>query len=69
MPKVDSSHYHIISDSITGHRDIDQQTITSVAVLEERLARLKKQDKIFTKIAFSPSVETLAGQRHRVSVS
>jgi len=52
--------FKIINDSLTGQRPIDETTFSSVAVLAERMERLKKNSKIFEDISFSPEVEELA---------
>ena len=65
---MDFSEYQIVKDSITGKRDIDEQTFASVAILAERLERLKKSDRLFAEVRFSSAVRRLARQRKAVAV-
>jgi hypothetical protein len=58
MDKRDN--FKIINDSLTGKRPIDETTFSSVAVLAERMERLKKNSEVFEDISFSPEVEELA---------
>jgi len=49
----------IVSESLAGERPVDEQTHAAVAVLAERLERLKQSSSLFAKIAFSPQVQKL----------
>ena len=51
--------FRIISESLAGERPVDEQTHAAVAVLAERLERLKQSRSLFAKIAFSPQVQKL----------
>jgi len=68
MIEVDSNHFQILRDSIVGKRAVDEQTFASLAILTERLERLKKLDKAFGDIAFSPGVKKLTRQKNPVAV-
>jgi len=59
----------ILKASITGERAIDQETLTSVAVLAERLERLKKTSSLFSDITFSRDVQQLADCRMTPAIS
>ena len=62
------NHCEIVEMSLAGERAVDEQTFASLAILTERLERLKKLDKSFANIGFSPVVEGLTGQRSVVAV-
>ena len=47
---------------------MDEKTHTSVAVLDERLERLKRLGGAFSKIAFSKNVDKLKSQQYAVPV-
>ena len=49
MIEVDSNYCQIVRDSLAGERAIDEQTFASLAILNERLERLKKFGKNFGK--------------------
>ena len=52
--------FEIVMKSISGQRPVDEQTFASVAVLAERLDRVKRNNKISADVCFSPQVEELA---------
>lgn len=68
MFQRDLNHYEVVRASLAGERAIDTQTYASIAVLEERIKRLRKCDKTFTMVAFSPAVRQLAMQENKVAV-
>jgi len=69
MIEADLNHCQILEKSLNGERAVDEQTFGSLAILNERLERLRKLDKIFDKIAFSPAVEKLKKQKSAVAIS
>ena len=54
-----SNHCRTISENLLGDRAVDEQTFASIAVLEERLGRLKKANKAFAGVEFSPHVDRI----------
>ena len=68
MIGTDSNHCRIVAESLSGRREVDEKTHTSVAVLDERLERLKKLGGAFSKIAFSKNVDKLKSHQYAVSV-
>ncbi len=68
MISVESNHCRVVRETLTGDRDIDEQTFTSLAVLNERLERLKELDVCFSKVKFSGAVEKLKSQRNMIAV-
>ena len=52
--------FEVIRKSISGQRPVDEETFSSVAVLAERLDRVKRNNKISADVCFSPQVEELA---------
>ena len=69
MIGTDSNHYHVVAESLAGEKEIDEQTFASLAVLGERLERLKQLDDVFSGIAFSSAVEKLLTQKDLLTVS
>jgi len=67
MIGMDSNHCRVVSESITGKRDVDEQTFVSMGALYERLERLKKLDNVFAGISFSSDVEKLQTRAMAVS--
>ncbi len=55
----DVNHHKIVKESLAGKRPVDEQTFASLAILNERLGRLKKVDIAFSDVGFSPSVKKL----------
>jgi len=68
MIGTDSNHCQIVRDSIAGERAVGEQTFASLAILTERLERLKKLDKSFSEIAFSSGVKRLKTRKNAVAV-
>jgi len=68
MTVADLNHCQIVSKTLTGERTIDEQTFASLAVLSDRLNRLKKLDKVFSRVEFSPHVKRLKGQKNAVPI-
>ena len=68
MIEVDSNYCQIVRESITGERAVDEQTFASLAILAERLERLKKLNKVFSNITFSSAVKRFKCQKNAVAV-
>ena len=68
MIGTDSNHCRIVAESLAGDRGVDEQTLASLAILDERLERLKKLDDAFSDVAFSRAVEQLRSQSSVIAV-
>jgi len=60
MLGTERNHFKVITDSLAGDRPTDEETFSSIAVLAERLERLKKTNALFDEVGFSEQVEELA---------
>ncbi|MHC5060079.1 MAG: hypothetical protein ACYTFK_03220 [Planctomycetota bacterium] len=60
MFNTECNHFDVINQAISGRKDVDEETFSSVAVLAERLDRLKKANHLFDEVDFSEQVEELA---------
>ncbi len=69
MAGIGLNHHQVVSRSLAGQRPIDEQTFASLAVLSDRLSRLKKLDRLFSSIEFSQDVKTLKGRVNAVPVA
>ena len=69
MTVADSNHCRIVGRALAGERAIDEQTFASLAILSERLSRLKGLDKVFSGIRFSPHVKKLKARRNAVPIA
>ena len=69
MIGIDSDHYQVVAESLAGKREVDEHTLDSVAVLAERLERVRGLDEAFAGIEFSPDVEQLQGRRRTAGVA
>ena len=49
----------VLSRRLHEQQPVDEEVITSVAVLADRLAALKAQHPIFESVGFSPDVEAV----------
>jgi len=68
MTEADSNHCGIVAESLAGKRQVDEQTFASLAVLGERLERLKERNEMFCGVAFSSAAERLQARRSAVMV-
>ncbi len=68
MIGTDSNHCRIVAGSLVGEREVDERTFASLAIIEERLERLKEIDGTFSGIEFSPAVEKLQSQKNAVAI-
>ena len=68
MIEVDSNHCQIVEKSLAGERAVDEQTFASLTILSERLQHLKKLDKSFSSVTFSPDVRELKAKKSAVAV-
>jgi hypothetical protein len=57
--RTDSNHFKVVNDSLNGRHPVDERTYSSLAVLAERLERLKKSNELFHFVRFSDDVEEL----------
>ena len=65
---MEANYFQIIKDSLGNHREVDEETFASLAILDERLDRLKKIDSIFRNVTFSPAVEELRKKKKTMVV-
>ena len=68
MIGTDSNHCRIVAESLAGEKGVDEQTLASLAILDDRLERLKKLDEAFSGVAFSRAVEQLRSQSSTLAV-
>jgi hypothetical protein len=69
MIEMDSNHCKIVGKSMSGEREIDEQTFASLEILGERLERLKDLDPVFDVVTFSPNICELKASKKAVTVS
>ena len=62
------NYFSIVKNSLDGNRRVDEQTFASIAILKERLQRVKKLGTPFSDINFSPDAKKLANQKKTVLV-
>jgi hypothetical protein len=68
MMGTDLNHCRIVAESLAGKRDVDEKTFASLAVLDERLERLKNVGEIFSGVEFSPDAAKLLKQKNAIAV-
>ncbi|MFH1716660.1 MAG: hypothetical protein ABIF19_04870 [Planctomycetota bacterium] len=69
MIGTDSNHFKIVAESLAGERGVDEQTFTSLTVLDERLERLNELGGAFSGIGFSEDAKKLLRRKNAVAVS
>lgn len=60
MTRMDN--LRIVNEALAGERPVDERTHAAMAILAERLERLKQSSSLFADIAFSPHVKKLKRQ-------
>jgi hypothetical protein len=60
---VGDNNFDIVSKSLAGAREVDEQTQASLAILSERLESLKRMSGLFDGVMFSSHVQQLSAQR------
>ena len=53
----------VLRQGLAGQRPVDEEVMTSAAVLADRLEMLKRTSPLFEAISFSPEVETIMAQQ------
>ena len=59
-------HCEVVKETLSGKRTVDEQTVAAVAVLNDRLERVKKLGSGFSRIEFSPAVSRLKNHSNRI---
>jgi len=67
MFNSETDHHQVVQDAIFGRRPVNEQALCSVAILEDKLERLKKLGPQFTAVNFSPAVKQLAKRQSAVT--
>ena len=65
---MDGSYCKVVARTLAGERPVDEQTHASVAILGERLERLRAHGGLFAGVEFSPHVQRLRQRSEPVSV-
>ena len=68
MIGTDSNPCHIVAETLAGNRRADERTFAALDILDEKLERLRKLDRAFQAVAFSPDVGKLRKSRKAVAV-
>jgi len=67
MFNSETNHHQVVKDTLFDRRPMDEQTLCSVAILEDKLDRLKRLGPQFAAVSFSPAVKRLATQHSAVT--
>ena len=68
MIGMDWDHCHVVKDSLTGVRPVDNKALESLEVLADRLNHLQKMDSRFAGISFSPMADQMSKQARALAV-
>ena len=68
MAQVDLNHYQVVNSCLQGERPVNEQTLASLAILNERLNRVRQTHGVFSGIEFSSAVKYLQKSNHPVPV-
>ena len=64
----DSNHCRTVAESLAGKRKVDEQTFASLAILDERLERLRNLSEAFSGVQFSPNAAKLLARKNAIAV-
>ena len=67
MFNSETDHHQVVKDALFGRRPVNEQALCSVAILEDKLDRLKRLGSQFAAVSFSPAVKHLATQHSAVT--
>lgn len=59
MAHTELDHWEVVSKGLSGAGPVDGQTLASLAILGERLERLKRSHPCLSAVEFSPGVKEL----------
>ena len=62
-------HCQVVGESLMGERPVDEQTGVSMAVLADRLERLKQSSNLFAGVTFSPYAQRMKRHAEAMMVS
>jgi hypothetical protein len=66
MMDLFADHCEVVNETLSGKRNADEQTLASVAILNDRLQRVKKLGSRFSRIEFSPAARQLKNHSNRI---
>lgn len=53
----------VLRQGLVGQRPVDEEVLTSAAILSDRLEMLKRSSRLFEAVSFSPDVEAMMAQQ------
>ena len=68
MVGMDLDHWQVVAKGLSGDRPVDEQTLASLAILGERLERIRRSHPTMSAVEFSPHVKELSGRAGAVAV-
>ncbi|MFA5555034.1 MAG: hypothetical protein WCZ89_06825 [Phycisphaerae bacterium] len=63
-----ASEFQIIKDAVTRRREVDEQTLSAAAILQDRLERVRSLGGKFGSVGFSSDMKKLLRHRGLVTV-
>jgi hypothetical protein len=69
MFSTETNHHQVVLDAITGRRPSDEQALSCLAILEDRLERIKKVAPQFAAVSFSPAAKRLTRRHSAVAAN
>jgi hypothetical protein len=69
MAEMELDHWQVVRKGLSEGCPVDEQTSASLAILGERLERLKRFHPAWSSLEFSPDVKELSRRARAVAVS
>ena len=63
-----ASEFQVVTDTLTGHREVDESVLEAMAVLDDRLERVRSFGGSFARIGFSSEAVHLLHDKSLVAV-
>jgi hypothetical protein len=66
--RMSASEFQVVNEAIAGHREVDEHALAAMAVLQDRLERVKALGGGFSGIGFSSDVRKLQQNKSLAAV-
>jgi hypothetical protein len=69
MTRMEFDSLKVVTESLEGKRNVDEDTFASVAILSDKLERLRKISKKYCAVEFSPYVKNIMAKEKVMAIS
>jgi len=69
MTRMEFDNLKVVAESLEGKRNVDEDTFASVAILSDKLERLRKISEKYCAVEFSPYVKNIMAKEKVMAIS